>query len=201
VEADKLKTMNSANEDQLTRTLLLVCRVLEKTELRYALAGGLAVTVWGEPRATFDVDVALSANPTELQVLRDALRADAHFPVQPDQLAFGRIRVLRAHYFDTLDDRHEFILVDFLSFDADFAASVADRRIFVPLHDRDLPVCSPEDLIVTKLLAGRPKDLEDIRGILRVQRESIDPSHIGRWADRFGLADRWNAIQSAESAG
>jgi hypothetical protein len=30
-----------------------------------------------------------------------------------------------------------------------------------------VPVISPEDLVVTKILAGRPKDLEDVRGILR----------------------------------
>src|SRR5512140_2676952 len=29
-----------------------------------------------------------------------------------------------------------------------------------------VPVISPEDLVVTKVLAGRPKDLEDVRGIL-----------------------------------
>ena len=28
-------------------------------------------------------------------------------------------------------------------------------------------VISPEDLVVTKVLTGRPKDLEDVRGILR----------------------------------
>jgi hypothetical protein len=37
-----------------------------------------------------------------------------------------------------------------------------------------VPVISPEDLIVTKLLAGRPKDLDDIRGILRERRATID---------------------------
>ena len=31
---------------------------------------------------------------------------------------------------------------------------------------------SPEDLVVTKVLAGRPKDLEDVRGILRQAPET-----------------------------
>lgn len=37
-----------------------------------------------------------------------------------------------------------------------------------------IPVISPEDLIVTKVLAGRPKDIEDIRGVLREQLPSLD---------------------------
>lgn len=37
-----------------------------------------------------------------------------------------------------------------------------------------IPVISPEDLIVAKILAGRPKDLEDIRGVLRERLSSLD---------------------------
>ena len=37
-----------------------------------------------------------------------------------------------------------------------------------------LPVISPEDLIITKILASRPKDLEDIRGILRERLAKLD---------------------------
>ena len=35
-------------------------------------------------------------------------------------------------------------------------------------------VISPEDLVVTKILAGRPKDLEDVRGILLERLAQID---------------------------
>lgn len=38
----------------------------------------------------------------------------------------------------------------------------------------EIPVISPEDLIVTKLLAGRPKDLEDVHGILKEKRTKLD---------------------------
>lgn len=37
-----------------------------------------------------------------------------------------------------------------------------------------VPVLSPEDLIVTKVLAGRPKDLEDIRGIVSKRGKDLD---------------------------
>jgi hypothetical protein len=50
----------------------------------------------------------------------------------------------------------------------------------VDLGDVALPVISPEDLIVTKVLAGRPKDLEDIRGVLRARLETLDLAHIRR---------------------
>jgi hypothetical protein len=37
-----------------------------------------------------------------------------------------------------------------------------------------VPVIGPEELIVTKILAGRPKDLEDVQGILRAQQQTLD---------------------------
>lgn len=41
------------------------------------------------------------------------------------------------------------------------------RAVQVDVAGVTVPVISPEDLIVTKVLAGRPKDLEDIHGVLR----------------------------------
>ena len=41
-----------------------------------------------------------------------------------------------------------------------------------------MPVISPEDLVVTKVLAGRPKDLEDVRGILRQTGARLESERI-----------------------
>jgi hypothetical protein len=37
-----------------------------------------------------------------------------------------------------------------------------------------VPVASPEDILVMKLLAGRPHDLEDARSMLRALGRSLD---------------------------
>lgn len=39
---------------------------------------------------------------------------------------------------------------------------------------------SPEDLIVTKILAGRSKDLDDVRGILMLRLAELDLGSIRR---------------------
>jgi hypothetical protein len=41
-----------------------------------------------------------------------------------------------------------------------------------------VPVITPEDLIATKILAGRPKDIEDIRGVIHQRRASLDIERI-----------------------
>jgi hypothetical protein len=44
----------------------------------------------------------------------------------------------------------------------------AERAELRMIGRRKVPVISPDDLIATKVLAARPKDLEDIRGLLRI---------------------------------
>jgi len=62
------------------------------------------------------------------------------------------------------------------------------RAIPVDIAGTVLPVISPEDLIVTKVLAGRPKDLEDIHGILRSPARRLDLARIRRTLALLGEA-------------
>ena len=48
------------------------------------------------------------------------------------------------------------------------------RAVPVTIGDLVVPVISPEDLIATKILAGREKDIEDVRSILRERYSSLD---------------------------
>ena len=42
---------------------------------------------------------------------------------------------------------------------------------------------SPEDVIIHKVLAGRPRDLEDVRSILR--KRTVDIDDIRKWLRQF----------------
>ena len=48
------------------------------------------------------------------------------------------------------------------------------RAIPVDIEGVKVPFISPEDLLITKILAGRPKDVEDVRGILRARGRTMD---------------------------
>jgi len=55
-----------------------------------------------------------------------------------------------------------------------------DRALTVELAGIQIPFISPEDLIVTKILAGRPKDVEDVVGVLRARGSSLDLARVRR---------------------
>ena len=41
-----------------------------------------------------------------------------------------------------------------------------------------MPLIAPADTIIAKVLAGRPKDLDDVAGLWRLHRDRLDAAHI-----------------------
>jgi DNA-directed RNA polymerase subunit F len=59
---------------------------------------------------------------------------------------------------------------------------------------------SPEDLVITKVLAGRPKDMDDVRGVLRERVQTLDIERIRGILDlleqALGQSDLRRAFES-----
>jgi hypothetical protein len=58
----------------------------------------------------------------------------------------------------------------------------------------DVPVATPEDVIVLKLIAGRAQDEADIEAIL-VAKPVLDTRYIEDWADFWGVAELWRRVR------
>lgn len=55
-------------------------------------------------------------------------------------------------------------------------SQILSRARLIDLGDVSVPVATPEDLIISKVVAGRPQDIEDIRalyGSCKLEREYI----------------------------
>jgi hypothetical protein len=134
------------------------------------LFGAQAVQVWGVPRLSADVDVTVrlrGGNDTTAFVL--AMRAGGFDLRVADVDEF--VRRTRVLPFVHRESR--------IPVDAVLAGPGPEEEFITRVRAVDIggvlvPVLSPEDLIVTKVLAGREKDLEDIRGILRERGAELD---------------------------
>jgi predicted nucleotidyltransferase len=75
-----------------------------------------------------------------------------------------------------------------------------ERAILVDIEGLPVPVVSPEDLIVMKILAGRTKDLEDVRTVLIQRRGKLDIRYIrsvlGTLEQALGQSDLLPLLQS-----
>jgi hypothetical protein len=51
----------------LESALLEVAGAMDRLRIPYMLIGGLAVSLWGEPRSTLDVDVTIWVEPKDIE--------------------------------------------------------------------------------------------------------------------------------------
>jgi hypothetical protein len=169
----------------MTDLLTSLAETLERAGVPYAVIGGHAVNVWLEPRATGDVDVTIEAGTANHARLTQVL-VDAGY------------RLTRAHGVD-LPSGPDF--VRFIS--ADEVVVLELQAAKTPLQndlirrarraENGLRIATPEDLLVLKLIANRPKDQIDILGLVKIP--TLDWGYIERAATEWELTDRLRAFQ------
>lgn len=175
------------------------------TAVEQAVGGGRAVAVigavarnaWAPPRATTDLDLTISAQPETLAAIETALRALGYTAVRRQQAEptdpLPDILIFRG---EEADPRQ----VDLLVAKTAFEEQVIARAECVAIGPCDVPVSSPEDLVVYKLLADRPRDREDIRAVLRTQARTgrpFDWRHVERWAAFWQISDRLERLRAS----
>lgn len=151
----------------------------------YAIIGGVAVQHWGDPRFTQDVDLTVVAPPEGPAKLTQQIleRFSARIP---DAAAFARrnrVILVRASNGCPVD-----ISLGVPGYEESVMLRVVDYEMD---PGRSIRICSAEDLVIHKAVAGRPQDIRDIEGIVYRQRDALDVSYIRRWLSDFAdvLAD------------
>ena len=166
---------------------------LEVVGVNYVVVGSVASSAHGEPRATMDVDVLASFTMATLKRLGGLLGKNFYFDLENAQEALKR-----GSSFNILSMK-DVTKFDFFPAGVDaFGTAQLARKCLAHvdfLSDIEVPVASPEDVVLAKLrwfdIGGRTseKQWNDIMGILRVQRDRLDWTHIEEWAPQLGVAD------------
>lgn len=161
-----------------------------------AVIGAVARNAWAPPRATTDLDLAVSASASTLAAAEAALAA----------LGYQCVRRQQADPADPLPDMLIFRAetaglrqVDLLVAKTDFEREALRRATPVVVGERAVPVATPEDLIVYKLLADRPRDRDDIRAIVRTQTRAgrvLDWGYVETWSRYWSVTNRLRALRA-----
>lgn len=149
--------------------------------LRFCIIGGLAVQWWGEPRLTRDIDISLltgfgaEAAPVDLLLTAYAPRIAG---AREFALA-NRVLLLRSPGGAGID-----VSLAALPYEE---LAIGRAPLVELMPGRTLRLCSPEDLIVMKLFAGRETDIRDARSVAVRQGERLDWVYVE--TQLAGLAD------------
>ena len=150
---------------------LFIQDYFEKQNWQYCFIGGLALTCWGEPRLTQDVDLTLYTGfENEEEIIDNIL---AHFQARiKDMRNFAiknRVLLIRIPNGVPAD-----IALGGLGFEKQMTEN---SRLYEFTPGKSLRVCTAEDLIIQKAFAARPQDWIDIEGIL-IRQNKLDWDHI-----------------------
>ena len=139
---------------------------------RWYLFGAQAVILHGFPRLSFDVDVTLEMTPEERSRFVQEMRDAGFDSVIDDPEFLHRTRVIPFVHRPTT-----------MPLDLVLAGSGLERDFLrrarpIDVDGTAVPLIDIEDLFIAKILAGRPKDMEDARALWRVRGREVDVARI-----------------------
>lgn len=174
-------------------TIEALHRLLEKHNDRGVIIGGIAVGLLGKPRYTADVDAMFLLSTQDIPQFLESARAENIIPRVQNVEEFARkTRVLLLKHIPTNTEID--ISLGVLLFEEEMVER-GSLKSFANLSAR-LP--TPEDLIIMKAIAHRPKDLEDIRTIVD-NNPNLDIARIEKWVRDFAevmeTPDLWKQIE------
>jgi hypothetical protein len=170
-------------DEPLQTTLVDIIDLLQGEGIAYALIGGQATSLRGEPRVTADIDLVLAIEVDQALDLVSKLPESNFKP-----LFDGIEEVVERSFILPLRHRTTSIKVDLAIGLSGFERQAVSRAQPLEVAGRTIPIATTEDLIILKALAARPRDEQDIRGLIIAQRGAIDWDYCETTAAALGEA-------------
>lgn len=170
-----------------------VVRLLDQAGISYAVMGGLAVRVYGIPRATYDIDFTAAIDRRRLPELFQRIEAAGYAVPEEYQTGWidhvaGLPLVKFRGFLGT-----NAVDIDLFLAETAFQTELLRRRRQEILDGQPIWIVTAEDLILLKLLAFRPRDIADI-GDIRFTQGDLDEDYLRHWAREIGVLDRLEKI-------
>ena len=135
--------------------------LLKEPDVEGVIIGGLAASLLGRPRFTNDIDLVILDLDDRLPEFFEKLKKFGIEPRIEDAEGFARkSRVLLMRHTESG------INVDISMGIMPFERESVNRRKTESAFGLELPLPSPEDLIIFKAISKRPQDAEDIKAVI-----------------------------------
>lgn len=141
---------------------------------RWYVFGAQAVIVYGVPRLSADVDVTLALAPATPELFAREMQAAGFVLRVADPEFVRRTRVMPFVHSVTG------MPLDIVLAGSGLEDEFLDRAVMTHIGSITVPVIDPADLLIAKLLAGRPKDMEDARALWRLHGGELDGARVRR---------------------
>ncbi|MDP2940410.1 MAG: nucleotidyltransferase [Candidatus Omnitrophota bacterium] len=152
-------------------------KLSRKSQAKLVLMGGIATSVFTQPRATYDIDGIIALTQRDLKSFLTLLKENGFkFDTKQPVKSIQGLPFITFYY-----PKHK-TYVDLFLARNEFQYSILKRAKKIKFQNLDLCIISPEDLILVKLQTGREKDMEDIRQIILANKSKLDFVYLRKWA-------------------
>lgn len=168
------------DEESASQAIDIISKIAKENNIEWALVGGLAMNLYGSDRLTKDIDMI----------------STKRLPM-PKEKIVGQLRQGGERYQTNTEKKT--VSVDWIIRNDEFKAMFEDA-LAEAIEINDVPILTPEWLVILKFIAGRFKDQEDAVYLLSrkglVNRESIKEKiikhfGIGAWSLSKHGYQRW----------
>ncbi len=169
--------------------LALLARTLEQCGKDYFVTGGIAVSVWGHPRSTYDIDVVIAINESQVPLFVRTMKEMSDTLYVDEQMIVEEIR--RGGEFNVIDGTTG-MKVDFFVMQDDAYGRVRnERKVAKEIDGQRVFFISPEDLVLSKLLwskhSGSEKQTADVQSVIEMMGDDLDWEYLHSWEERLGV--------------
>ena len=151
--------------------LKIIVEFLEKNKIPYMVIGGIANSILGEPRQTYDIDIKIKiSKKLDIENTINKL-SKISTPLSKNPVKFAEeMRVIPIVIAD--------IKIDIVIAGLEYEITAINNSVIKDFDGVKLKVCRTEDLIIQKFVSEREKDWNDIRNLIRVNFGTLDKKYI-----------------------
>lgn len=171
------------------RMVLDFIGVLEKIKVDYVVIGGIAVSSWGNPRTTKDLDVIVDLNSDDIDKFCKNLQ-ESGFSVDKEDI---KEALKEKTHFTVLDEYSEYH-IDAKGVYNRFDALTVKNKYVVPYEGLNMCIASAEDTVAHKLLFGGYQDIKDAESILLRQSE-LDMEYLEELCENLGVLNEFRTVK------
>lgn len=172
-------------------------RAFDTLGIAWYLFGAQAAIVYGVARLTADVDVTVRAPTMPTSEWLATLEHNGFQGRFADPAFIARTRVLPVAHLKTG------LPVDIVLSGPGLEDEFLERAVVRSIDGVQVPVIEMADLVVLKILASRPKDLDDVVSLLRIHPNDLDSVRVRTvlkmLEDALGQSDLLSALDQCRS--
>ncbi|MBI1884095.1 MAG: hypothetical protein HYZ66_01240 [Chlamydiae bacterium] len=166
-------------------------KLFSAEKIEYVILGGVAVSIYGEPRFTMDVDVNVIMDQKKVKNFLDKAEKFYFFPLSPSVQKIAEEQGVIPLKFAKGEEMGK---VDVIIAENPLEFSALQRGKIKKMGSLKARFITPEDLVLHKMTSARVRDHNDLKGIILRQKGKLDLDYIHGWLKRLDEVDEKLAL-------